>query len=143
MKGEPLELWSSGFRKVEASHGQNFLEIDAHDRDVDGITQDVPTVEGKKYRISFDVRARGNNLKSVSDSFERKSVSANLLIVTFKQDDEAVVLEIDNKKIEHHGYHAANLNEWTTHSHEFTATKSSTKITFRETTNEKGDDSTG
>jgi len=123
LKGQPLELWTNGFNGVKASAGQNFLEMDCHDADTDGIYQMVKTEAGKKYVISFDVRARD--------------------AASMKTDDEAIVLEVNDKKTAHKGYHAKNADEWTTHSVTFVATSSETKITFRETTTESGDDSTG
>lgn len=54
-----------------------------------------------------------------------------------------VTAEFNGKKTEHHGYHAKNAGEWTTHTVVVTGTGGQDKITFRETTTDAGDDSTG
>lgn len=65
VNGEKLELWGTGFLRVPASHGTNFLEMDAGRAAAgDGISQRVQTEKDAHYSISFDVRARGSNFDS-------------------------------------------------------------------------------
>lgn len=119
----PIELWGADFSGVKATHGSNILELDAHGGSkIDGVYQKVKTEKGKKYVISFDVRARGSDVNS---------------------NDEAVVLEFNGKKTEKHGYRAAKKGEWTRVSAVVTGTGGEDMVTLRESTSNGANDSTG
>lgn len=52
------EVWGSGFNGISTSDGGNFVEIDQHAANVDGISQDVATVSGETYTLSIDAQQR-------------------------------------------------------------------------------------
>ena len=52
------EFWDDGFFGVSASEGARFTELDVTAGAVDGIIQNVATVSGQQYTLSFDVRQR-------------------------------------------------------------------------------------
>ncbi len=52
-----IETWGDGFANENSSDGGNFVELDA-ERGIDGIFQDVETVEDATYTYSFDAMQR-------------------------------------------------------------------------------------
>ena len=56
ISGSAIELWNN-LIGVDATNGQNFGELDYLGRQ-DGFYQDVKTVAGQKYDLSFDARSR-------------------------------------------------------------------------------------
>ncbi|MEM7219145.1 MAG: hypothetical protein AAF515_12325 [Pseudomonadota bacterium] len=57
----PLEIWASGHQGVTSKDGGNFIDLDYEGGDAvpDRIWQDVQTVAGQKYVLTFDMRANG------------------------------------------------------------------------------------
>jgi hypothetical protein len=56
ISGSAIELWNN-LNGVDATNGQNFGELDYKEAQ-DGFYQDVKTVAGQKYDLSFDARSR-------------------------------------------------------------------------------------
>ena len=56
-----IELWANGHRGVNSLDGGNFIDLDYEggDTEPDRIWQDVQTVEGQRYVLSFDIRTHG------------------------------------------------------------------------------------
>lgn len=52
-----IETWGNGFENENSADGGNFVELDA-ERGIDGIFQDVETVEDATYTYSFDAMQR-------------------------------------------------------------------------------------
>ena len=55
--GRNVKICGLGVHSIDASDGNNYIELDGSTSDREGIYQDVPTVANLKYRLSFDVRA--------------------------------------------------------------------------------------
>ncbi|PLL14648.1 hypothetical protein C0V75_04330 [Tabrizicola sp. TH137] len=98
-----IESWGQGFGGVTASDGQGFIELDRESNLVDTIWQDITTIQGESYSLSFDAR----NRPAVNDSFE---VLVNGNVVGTYTPGQGFV----------------------TYSLTFTATGSTTRIQFRE-----------
>jgi len=98
-----IEIWQSGFNRVQAADGNQFAELNAHPETGIAFTlfQDIVTTIGESYDLNFAYRAR-----SGQESF---SVSAANL-------DEQVL--------------NSNTGEWTIYSGMFTATDELTRLMF-------------
>ena len=123
LSGTPVELWGKDFLNVAAPDGNVIMELDSHANSAtDGVYQLIETKKDQRYTLTFSIRARGSNPDT---------------------DDEAVVCEWNGVKLEHHGFRAAAKGTWTTVTTTVKGTGGKDKLTFRETTTNKGDDSTG
>ena len=59
-----IEVWQDGFLGVNAPHGEQFIELNAHPRNGAGrfsIFQDFATTIGATYELSFYAKARNNH----------------------------------------------------------------------------------
>ncbi len=77
--GSNIEIWESGFNGVIAYEGSQFAELNAHP-DMDGpfgIYQEINTVVGQNYNLSFAYRARQSNSESFMLSLISDSVSTD------------------------------------------------------------------
>ena len=111
LNGESIEFWDSGHSGVTSSDGSNHIELDYQgSTNLDGIYQDVQTVAGDTYTLSFDIRARSGNADSES---------------------EKVVLEW-NGTILNDSFQFTPNGEWTTVTTTVTGTGGSDRITLRE-----------
>ena len=54
------EFWSSGFLGTPAQDGNNFTELDVGNNTVDTLSQDITTVAGETYKLSFYLISRRN-----------------------------------------------------------------------------------
>ena len=112
LNGERIEMWDSGHNGVASTDGTNHIELDYNrGSNLDAIYQDVQTVAGQTYTLTFDMRSRGTN---------------------FNSDGEAVVVEWNGAKVKVDGFRAAAAGEWTTITTEVVGTGGSDRILFRE-----------
>jgi hypothetical protein len=66
MHGQGIELWTTGM-KPDAVDGVNLLEIDRDINKVDYLYQDIQTIPGQKYEVSFYIRARQAKMAGTED----------------------------------------------------------------------------
>ena len=111
--GEMFELWATNNLGVPASDGKIMMEIDydGGDAKIDGIYQDVNTVAGKSYELSFDMRARGKKPASVGES---------------------LIVEWGGRPTKAGTYRASAANTWTTHKITVVGIGGPTRLTIRE-----------
>ncbi|MDL0430876.1 PEP-CTERM sorting domain-containing protein [Marinobacter sp. TBZ242] len=64
--GSNIEIWESGFNGVNAYEGDQFAELNAHPDMTDpfGIYQEIDTIIGQSYALSFAYRARESSAES-------------------------------------------------------------------------------
>ena len=124
LNGERIEFWDSGHAGVTSTDGSNHIELDYRGgtAGIDAIYQDVQTVAGGVYQLSFDMRSRGAN---------------------FNSNDEAVVVEWNGVKTKIDGYRASTTGEWTTITTQVTGTGSRDRLLFRESTTAGASDGSG
>ena len=61
LNGNKLEIWASGFSRTNAHSGKHLMELDYRGGSrtaVDGIFQDIQTVDGQEYQLTFYMQAR-------------------------------------------------------------------------------------
>lgn len=113
LNGEQIELWATNHGGFPASDGNIMMELDhvGGGAALDGIYQDINTVAGKSYELSFDMRARRGDGAS---------------------EGETVVVEWNGAAIRAGGYRASAAATWTTHTVTVVGTGGSARLTFRE-----------
>jgi len=77
--GSNIEIWEGGFNGVNAYEGSQFAELNAHP-DMDGpfgIYQEINTVAGQTYNLSFAYRARQSNSESFMLSLISDGIGTN------------------------------------------------------------------
>ena len=87
-----MEIWGTGLLGVPAVDGSMLLELDARNRAIDAIYQDIPTESGREYELSFYIRSRDQD----HDSF-----------------GERVYVEWQGSTITETEHHANEWNTWT------------------------------
>ena len=124
LNGERLEFWNSGrINGVESSDGSVHSEIDFNrSGETDGIYQDVDTVEGETYTLTFDLRSRHDDADSES---------------------EALYVVWDGELIEANGFTTSEAQEWETFTIEVEGTGDTERLIFRESEMNGGSDGRG
>lgn len=114
LNGERLEFWDSGHNGTEASDGETLMEIDYRRAgEVDGISQEINTVEDQVYTLAFDMQARRGDRDGES---------------------ETLYVEWNGLLIRAEGYKGQQDGEWTTFYAEVTGTGGVDELVFREST---------
>ena len=124
LNGELLEFWNSGrINGVESSDGSVHSEIDFNrSGETDGIYQDVDTVEGETYTLTFDLRSRHDDADSES---------------------EALYVVWDGELIAANGFTTSEAQEWETFTIEVEGTGDTERLIFRESEANDGSDGRG
>ncbi len=110
-QGSNIEIWNN-LNGVSASHGLNIIELNAHGGggDLFSIFQEVETIAGRSYELSFDYAARRN----ANESF---------LVEIFSGQDSIFSAILDDH----------NVSQWSEFNTLFVATDANTTIEFTTT----------
>jgi len=109
LNGERLEFWNSGrINGVESSDGSVHSEIDFNrSGETDGIYQDVDTVEGETYTLTFDLRSRHDDADSESEAlyvvWDGELIEANGFTTSEAQEWETFTIEVVFRESEMNG----------------------------------------
>lgn len=74
-----IEVWQSGFQRVNAPEGQQFIELNAHPRggSAFSIYQDIATEVGVQYELSFFARKRSRGSEAFNISIDNLMASVD------------------------------------------------------------------